>query len=226
MGTQAHNPFRHAVFLRGAPGMEHLPDDDGREVAFAGRSNVGKSSIINSLAGQRHLVRTSRTPGRTRELNFFEVRPGARLVDLPGYGFARVSRVQRESWGDLMNRYLSERSSLVGVVAVMDIRHPFKEMDLDLLQWLAEAGLPSHIVLNKSDKLSHGGCQEVLRRVRHQGRAGDVPRQLFSSVTGAGIEELRRLVGGWLLQEKKGPGTQGEVGLPGPTSPGWGGRDS
>lgn len=203
MGTQADNPFRHATFLRGAPGMEHLPDDTGFEVAFAGRSNVGKSSVINSLAGQRQLVRISRTPGRTRELNFFGAGPDARLVDLPGYGFARVSRVQREAWGELMHRYLSERESLVGVVAVIDIRHPFKEMDLDLLQWLAEAGLPSHIVLNKADKLSHGGCQDVLRQARRADPGGARPVQLFSSVSGTGVEELRRVIAQWLWPDKK-----------------------
>lgn len=203
MGTHTDNPLRHSAFLRGAPAMEHLPDDLGREVAFAGRSNVGKSSIINSLADQRHLVRTSRTPGRTRELNFFEVHAGARMVDLPGYGFARVARTQRDAWGELMERYLSERQSLVGVVAVMDIRHPFKDMDRDLLEWLAEAGLPCHVVLNKSDKLSYGGCQEVLRHTHRQKLPAGSGVQLFSSVTGAGIADLRRVVQDWLFPEGK-----------------------
>lgn len=203
MGTHADNPFRHAVFLRGAPAMEHLPDDTGREVAFAGRSNVGKSSVINSLADQRHLVRTSRTPGRTRELNFFEVSAGARLVDLPGYGFARVARTQRAAWGELMERYLSGRESLVGVVCVMDIRHPFKDMDQDLLEWLAEAGLPCHVVLNKADKLSHGGSQDVLRRTHRRALPASMEIQLYSSVTGNGVQDLRRVINGWLFPEEK-----------------------
>lgn len=192
------NPFQDTVFLRGAPGLVHLPADDGREVAFAGRSNVGKSSIINSLAGQRHLVRISRTPGRTRELNFFEVRPGVRLVDLPGYGFARVSQVQKRAWGELMAAYLAQRRSLAGVVAVMDIRHPYKDSDRDLLSLLQEAGFPCHVVLNKSDKLTRGECNDVLRETRRRPAASGEPVQVFSSVTGAGVEELRRVVLGWL----------------------------
>lgn len=198
MGGRTDNPFGQAAFLRGAPRFDQLPEDVGREVAFAGRSNVGKSSILNALAGQRGLVRTSRTPGRTRELNFFAAWPGARLVDLPGYGYARVSQAQRSDWGELMERYLAERRSLVGVVVVMDIRHPFRDSDCALLAWLARAGLPAHAVLNKSDKLSLGGRIEALRRARRDRPGGDVSIQLFSCVSGEGVDELRRVVVGWL----------------------------
>ncbi len=194
----SHNPFHDTVFLRGAPGLEHLPADTGREVAFAGRSNVGKSSIINTLAGQRHLVRTSRTPGRTRELNFFEVRPGLRLVDLPGYGFARVSLAQRRAWGELMAGYLGQRQSLVGVLAVMDIRHPFKDSDQDLLALLQEGGYPAHVVLNKADKLTRGESNDVLHQARQESVPPGSQVQLFSSVSGVGVEELRRVIRGWL----------------------------
>jgi len=194
----SHNPFHDTVFLLGAPGLEHLPADTGREVAFAGRSNVGKSSIINALAGQRHLVRTSRTPGRTRELNFFQVRAGCRLVDLPGYGFAKVSMAQRRGWGELMAGYLAQRQSLVGVLAVMDIRHPFKDSDQDLLRLLQESGFPAHVVLNKADKLTRGDGNDVLRQARRELTLAGAQVQLFSSVSGTGVEELRRVVRGWL----------------------------
>ena len=194
----SHNPFHDTGFLLGAPGLEHLPADTGREVAFAGRSNVGKSSIINALVGQRHLVRTSRTPGRTRELNFFEVRPGLRLVDLPGYGFAKVSLAQRHAWGELMAGYLAQRRSLVGVLAVMDIRHPFKDSDQDLLNLLQEGGFRSHVVLNKADKLTRGEGNNVLRQARREPGAAGAQIQLFSSVSGVGVEDLRRVVRGWL----------------------------
>jgi GTP-binding protein len=167
-------------------------------VAFAGRSNVGKSSIINSLAGQQHLVRTSRTPGRTRALNFFEVRPGLRLVDLPGYGFARVSLAQRRAWGELMEGYLAQRQSLVGVLTVMDIRHPFKESDHDLLALLQAGGFRSHVVLNKADKLTRGEQNNMLRQARSEPAAGSAQVQLFSSVSGVGVDELRQVVRGWL----------------------------
>ena len=194
----SHNPFHATTFLLGAPGLEHLPADTGREVAFAGRSNVGKSSVINALAGQRHLVRTSRTPGRTRELNFFQVRSGLRLVDLPGYGFARVSLAQRRAWGELMAGYLAQRQSLVGVLAVMDVRHPFKDSDADLLKLLQEGGFQSHVVLNKADKLTRGDGKGVLLQARRELGADGAQAQLFSSVSGVGVEELRRVVSGWL----------------------------
>jgi len=194
----SHNPFHGTTFLLGAPGLEHLPADTGREVAFAGRSNVGKSSIINSLAGQRHLVRTSRTPGRTRELNFFEVRPGMRLVDLPGYGFARVSLAQRRAWGELMAGYLAQRQSLVGILTVMDIRHPFKESDQDLLGLLQAGGFRSHVVLNKADKLTRGERNDVLRQARKEPATAGAQVQLFSSVSGDGVDDLRQVVREWL----------------------------
>ena len=192
------NPFNATVFLQGAPGLVHLPADDGREVAFAGRSNVGKSSIINALVGHKRLVRVSRTPGRTRELNFFQVQPGTRLVDLPGYGFAKVSQAQKQAWGELLAGYLAQRRSLAGVVAVMDVRHPFKGSDQDLLGLLQEAGFPYQVVLNNADKLTRGDCNDVLREIRGVPSASLAPVQLFSSVSGTGVEELRRVVQGWL----------------------------
>jgi GTP-binding protein len=198
MSGRADNPFRRATFLRGAQRFEQLPPDAGREVAFAGRSNVGKSSLINALAGQRRLVRTSRTPGRTREINFFEAWPGARLVDLPGYGYAKVSQAERAGWGVLMARYLAERRALAGVIVVMDIRHPFRGSDRALLMWLAQAGVRAHVVLNKADKLSHGGRQEVLRRARREGVCDAAGVQIFSSVSGEGVVVLRRTVAAWL----------------------------
>lgn len=172
------------------------------EVAFAGRSNVGKSSAINALAGRRRLARTSKTPGRTQTINFYDLAGTARLVDLPGYGYARVSRSLRAQWGELVGAYLRSRATLAGVVVVMDARHPCTPLDAQLLDWLP--AVRTLVLLSKADKLSRAEQQATLMRV---GSSLEVEVRLFSSVTRQGVEECRGLLERWLVQtaEIKGP---------------------
>jgi GTP-binding protein len=172
------------------------------EVAFAGRSNVGKSSAINALAGRRRLARTSKTPGRTQTINFYDLAGAARLVDLPGYGYARVSRGLRAQWGELVGAYLRSRTTLAGVVVVMDARHPCTPLDAQLLDWLP--GVRTLVLLSKADKLSRAEQQATLMRV---GSSLEAEVRLFSSVTRQGVEECRGLLERWLAQtaEIKGP---------------------
>ena len=179
-----------------------LPPPGAPEIAFAGRSNAGKSSAINALAGRRRLAFVSKTPGRTQLINFFSLGSDAFLVDLPGYGYAGVPGEVRQHWRHLVGTYVSERTSLAGVVVVMDARHPLTELDRTLLQWLREAGRAAHVLLTKSDKLSKQAGLATLARVRRE--LGElVPgasAQLFSSLKREGIAEaaaaLTRLADG------------------------------
>ena len=172
------------------------------EIAFAGRSNVGKSSAINALAGRKRLARTSKTPGRTQTINFYDLGSEARLVDLPGYGYARVSRSLRAQWGELVGAYLRSRAVLAGVVVLVDARHPMTPLDVQLLDWLA--GVRKLVLLSKADKLTKAEQKATLQRVSSLVE-GDV--RLFSSVTRQGVEECRDLLERWLAQaaEIKGP---------------------
>lgn len=172
------------------------------EVAFAGRSNVGKSSAINALVGRRRLARTSKTPGRTQTINFYDLAGAARLVDLPGYGYARVSRGLRAQWSELVGAYVRSRTTLAGVVVVMDARHPCTPLDAQLLNWLP--GVHTLVLLSKADKLSRAEQQATLKRVVSSLEA---KVRLFSSVTRQGVEECRGLLEQWLAQaaEIKGP---------------------
>ena len=165
------------------------------EVAFAGRSNVGKSSAINALAGRRRLARTSKTPGRTQTINFYDLAGEARLVDLPGYGYARVPRSLRAQWGELVGAYLGSRPTLAGVVVVMDARHPCTPLDEQLLHWLPD--VRTLVLLSKADKLSRAEQQATLKRVTATLNA---EVRLFSSVTRQGVEECRGLLEQWLAQ--------------------------
>jgi GTP-binding protein len=168
-----------------------FPEDAGAEIAFAGRSNCGKSSAINAITARRGLARTSRTPGRTQLINFFELEPGARLVDLPGYGYAKVSEEKRLYWRELIGAYFSGRRSLAAVVLIMDARHPLKELDWQMLQHAA--GLPLHVLLSKADKLGRAEGARTLAAVRGELPA-DASVQLFSAVSGAGVDEARARV--------------------------------
>jgi GTP-binding protein len=172
------------------------------EIAFAGRSNVGKSSAINALAGRKRLARTSKTPGRTQTINFYDLGSEARLVDLPGYGYARVSRSLRAQWDELVGAYLRSRAVLAGVVVLMDARHPMTPLDVQLLDWLA--GVRKLVLLSKADKLTKAEQQATLKRV---GSLAGADVRLFSSVTRQGVEECRDLLERWLAQaaEIKGP---------------------
>ena len=192
--------YRQARFLTSVASIRGLPPDRGREVAFAGRSNAGKSSAINALTGRRHLARTSRTPGRTRLINFFELGEGRRLVDLPGYGYAKVPRSMSREWGALVGRYLESRESLAGVVVLMDIRHPLTELDATLLEWCRAADVAVLAVLTKADKLARGRRGAALSEVRRRlSRCGDVADAIaFSATKPIGRRELSERLDRWL----------------------------
>ncbi|MGA7799219.1 MAG: ribosome biogenesis GTP-binding protein YihA/YsxC [Gammaproteobacteria bacterium] len=194
------NSYHAARFLKSAPDPDHAPPDEGAEVAFAGRSNAGKSSALNAIAGQRALARTSKTPGRTQLLNFFDVGDDRRLVDLPGYGYAQVPMAVKQRWQAGLARYLRDRGSLRGLVLLMDVRHPLTEYDCQLLDWCREAQLPVHVLLTKADKLKRGAAAAALHRVR-RALADLHPEssvQLFSALKHEGLEEVRHRLDRWL----------------------------
>ena len=192
--------YRQARFLTSVASLRDLPADGGREVAFAGRSNAGKSSAINALTGRRDLARTSRTPGRTRLVNFFALDEGRRLVDLPGYGYAKVPRAMSRDWGVLVHAYLESRKSLAGVVLLMDIRHPLTELDQTLLEWCLAADVPVLAVLTKADKLARGRRGAALSEVRGRlFRCGGVADAIvFSATKPIGRQELSERLDRWL----------------------------
>ena len=154
--------FKRAKFLLSAPTLRQCPEDSGCEVAFAGRSNAGKSSAINTLTDNKNMARTSKTPGRTQLINYFEVGQDKRLVDLPGYGYAKVPKAVKAKWDHHLAEYLQLRQSLVGLILLMDIRHPLQDYDQQMLNWAAQAGLPVHILLTKADKLKRGPAKSSL----------------------------------------------------------------
>jgi GTP-binding protein len=187
------NPIYHqAKFINSSPHMRNAPADQGLEVAFAGRSNAGKSSAINTLTRQNALARISKTPGRTQMLNFFEINAGLRFVDLPGYGYAKVPVEVKKKWHELMEHYLMHRKSLCGIVLVMDVRHPLTEFDRQMIAWCEHAGLPLHILLTKADKLTYGAAKNTLLQVRRELNGVGCPLtiQLFSSLKKTGIDEV------------------------------------
>jgi GTP-binding protein len=177
-------------FLTSASAAAQFPPDVGAEVAVAGRSNAGKSSAINAIVQRKGLARTSKTPGATRLVNFFELETGHRLVDLPGYGFAAVAGAMREHWGRLIEAYFRRRDSLRGVIVVMDIRHPLKDQDWDMLRLAQSRSLPAHVLLTKADKLGRGARAAACAAVqREAGREASV--QIFSALSGEGVAEAR-----------------------------------
>lgn len=196
--------YEQARFWLSAPTLAHAPADEGREVAFAGRSNAGKSSAINVITRQKALARISKTPGRTQQLNFFRLDSMRRLVDLPGYGFAKVSASMRRQWQKTMEDYLLRRSSLRGVFLVMDIRHPLSEYDRQLIALCGQLQRPVHVALTKADKLKRGAAQTALLQVKRALREGGlvVSVQLFSALKRTGIEEAQRHLDVWLAGEE------------------------
>ncbi|WP_323846056.1 ribosome biogenesis GTP-binding protein YihA/YsxC [Microbulbifer magnicolonia] len=194
--------YRAVQFLTSAPTLAECPEDSGAEVAFAGRSNAGKSSAINALTDNNKLARTSKTPGRTQLINFFGVADDRRLVDLPGYGYAKVARSMKDEWQRHLAFYLEQRKCLRGLVLLMDIRQPLKEFDLHMLTWAVESGLPAHILLTKADKLKNGPANNtrfaVEKALKEQGLDTGVSVQIFSSTKKTGLDKLERKLNEWL----------------------------
>lgn len=193
-----------AQFVTAAHRLDQLPDDSGVEVAFAGRSNAGKSSAINAICNRKNLARTSRTPGRTQQMVIFELEPGVRLVDLPGYGYAKVPQSLKRHWEKTLDAYLRTRRSLAGAVLIMDARHPLKDFDRMMLDWAREADLACHVLITKADKLKHGAQAETLRTVKRAMAAEGwrASFQLFSAQDRMGLGEAREVLAGWLGREK------------------------
>ncbi len=193
--------FSQTQFLTSASALSECPGDSEAEVAFAGRSNAGKSSAINSICSQSGLARTSKTPGRTQLINFFAIEPASYLVDLPGYGFAKVPLKVKNKWQKELEKYLSLRKPLVGLILLTDIRHPLKDHDLVMIDWAVKSSLPLHLLLTKSDKLKKGAAQNALLKVRAQTVTfPNVTVQLFSSFKTIGIAEAKKVITGWLTR--------------------------
>jgi GTP-binding protein len=195
--------FRKVHFVTSAPDIRHLPNDGGIEIAFAGRSNAGKSSALNALTQQRQLARTSKTPGRTQLINLFELEPGKRLVDLPGYGYAQVPIEMKLKWQAALSEYLQKRESLKALVLLMDIRHPLKDLDLQMLEWASNSDLNILVLLTKADKLNPGPRKTVVQQVRKATMVfGDSVRvEAFSSLKGTGVDEVTRILSDWYQPE-------------------------
>ncbi|MFT7267456.1 MAG: GTP-binding protein [Porticoccus sp.] len=194
--------FNKAEFLLSAPSIKQAPDDTGKEVAFAGRSNAGKSSAINTLTNNKKLARTSKTPGRTQLLNFFSLSGDCRLVDLPGYGFAKVPKAIKQAWDRNLAVYLQERQSLKGLVMLMDIRHPLQPYDWQMVRWASASSMPIHLLLTKSDKLKTGPAKSTLLKVKQElakeSLVDHLSLQTFSSLKKEGLSELNERLEVWL----------------------------
>ncbi|RYC38178.1 ribosome biogenesis GTP-binding protein YihA/YsxC [Pectobacterium zantedeschiae] len=196
--TQQYN-YHMTRFIISAPDIRHLATDSGIEVAFAGRSNAGKSSALNTLTNQKNLARTSKTPGRTQLINLFQVADGVRLVDLPGYGYAEVPEQMKIKWQRALGEYLQKRNSLKGLVVLMDIRHPLKDLDQQMIQWAVDVGLPVLVLLTKADKLASGARKTQLNMVREAVLpfTGDIQVEAFSSLKKLGVDKLRQKLDNW-----------------------------
>ena len=194
--------YQSTKFLVSAASLDGCPADVGCEVAFVGRSNAGKSSAINTLTGIKGLARTSKTPGRTQLINFFQLNHGMRLVDLPGYGYAKVPQHVKEKWGTKVSEYLQIRKSLAGLVLLMDIRHPLQKFDLQILTWAIHAGIPVHALLTKCDKVSKGRATNTLIRVDQEFKHLDAEEdlltfQMYSSPKKIGVTDLKVTLDHW-----------------------------
>lgn len=193
--------YQQAKYLKSALENKDLPDDQGIEVAFIGRSNAGKSSALNTLTGIKSLARTSNTPGRTQMLNFFTLDENRMLVDLPGYGYAKVPASIKERWHRHVNRYLTDREALKGLVVIADVRHPLKTMDEQVINWAVQCDLPVHVLLTKRDKLNNHQAGKALQDTRNHLKKllgdGGFSIQLFSAVDRSGLDELKTVLNDW-----------------------------
>ncbi len=201
--------FQNATYVASAHRLQDLPPPREREIAFAGRSNAGKSSAINALANHTRLAFVSKTPGRTQTINLFRLTGGGILADLPGYGYAKVPDAMRRHWEETLSEYLQTRESLCGLALIMDARHPLTERDEIMLGWFRPTGRPVHVLLTKADKLTRTEASATLRRVRERlSRLGaDYTAQLFSSLRRSGVEEAEAVFAGWLAAPGSDPGT-------------------
>jgi len=191
--------FDQTCFQTSAATLEDCPADSSAEVAFAGRSNAGKSSAVNVITSLPQLARTSKTPGRTQLINFFFIEEGKYLVDLPGYGYAKVPLERRDKWQFELEKYLRRRKALVGLILLSDIRHPLKTFDRMMIEWAAQANLPLHLLLTKADKLKRGATQKTLLKVEKELTAFDnVSVQLFSALRNIGVDPVRKVLTRWL----------------------------
>lgn len=195
--------YRQTTFLTSAAKLADCPNDNGLEVAFAGRSNAGKSSAINSLTDNKRMARTSKTPGRTQLINFFTLSDHQRLVDLPGYGYAKVPLAVKQKWQRHLEEYLRQRQSLCGLVLLMDCRHPLQDFDRMMLSWAQDCNMPVHLLLTKADKLKKGPAANTLQAVLQELSPMQelVSVQLFSALKGSGLEQLRNTLNNWLNPE-------------------------
>jgi GTP-binding protein len=195
-----NSPFRHAEFMIGATEVEQLQAPVGMEIAFAGRSNAGKSSAINCITGRSKLAFVSKTPGRTQQINVFRLGDSERfLVDLPGYGYAKVAKTQRKHWDRVLSEYLQHRPTLIGLVLIMDARHPLMELDWQMLEWFAPTGRPVHLLLTKSDKLGKAEQKKTLAAVAREIGVAPIPvsMQMFSSLDANGLAEAQARLSNW-----------------------------
>jgi len=193
--------YQKARFLLSSPQVEQLPQDTGWEVAFAGRSNTGKSSAINCLTQQKSLARTSKTPGRTQHLVCFELDDERRFIDLPGYGYAKVPQKVKREWQAMIDGYLTHRQALQGIILMMDCRHPMKPFDEQMIEWQQHAGIPMHILLTKADKLTRGAARNVLLKLQKtlkEHTLSPLSSQLFSATKQQGLADTYAILNQWL----------------------------
>ncbi len=197
--------YNQATFMLSAAKLAQLPPDQGYEIAFAGRSNAGKSSALNTITDINGLARTSKTPGRTQLINLFKLDDERRLVDLPGYGYAKVAASTQRQWQQTLSDYLQQRQCLRGLVLIMDIRHPLKALDQHMINWCQQANLPMHILLTKADKLSRGAGMNVLQQVKHtlQSDPELLSIQLFSSLKKTGVDLARQQLTKWFNEPQR-----------------------
>ncbi|WP_085343371.1 ribosome biogenesis GTP-binding protein YihA/YsxC [Vibrio sp. ArtGut-C1] len=214
MSVKIH--YQNTHFITSAPDIRHLPEDEGVEIAFAGRSNAGKSSALNRLTNQKSLAKTSKTPGRTQLINLFKVEEGCHIVDLPGYGFAQVPVEMKNKWQKSLGEYLQKRECLKGLVVLMDIRHPMKDLDQQMIFWAIDSHIPVQVLLTKADKLKSGARKQTLLKVRKQVETfgGDVSVDVFSSLKGLGVDQLRAKLDTWFAPALAHLREEGELDTP------------